>query len=209
MKKVYFIRHGETQSNSSGLYQSPDVPLSDNGLKGALAVAERCTHLGADVVIASPFVRAQQTAACIGEHIGKPVVTFEHAHEVMNARTMWGKHFASEESQAYEEERTSRFIDPSWNFEGAENYYDVSKRVMACIEMLEQSQESNIIFVSHGNFLRFLIARLLLEKDDSIESNTAVNRSLYRMSNVGITEFMLENGAWKLFTWNDHAHFAE
>lgn len=209
VKKIYFVRHGETDSNSGNLYQSPDVLLSERGLRGAAAVAKRCSHLDVDVIIASSFARAQQTAQCIRDEIQKPLITSEYAHEVINARFMWGKRFDCEEALVYQKERKEHFVDPEWGPDGAENFFDVNARVRACIHMLEESQYSSVIFVSHGNFIRFIIAHLLLEKSDDPETNLSVYRTLDRMSNVAITECVYENGKWRLFTWNDHAHFAE
>lgn len=209
VKKVYFVRHGETESNQLGLYQSPDEPLSPKGREGALAVAERCLHLKVDAVIASHFTRAQETARFISDRLEKPLITIPNAHEILNAKKVWGKPFTDEEAQKYQEEKEMGFSDPAWHPDGAENYYMVSERIEACIQMLEACEHEHVVFVSHGNFLRFFIARLLLEKDNSIEPNLAIYRSLSRMSNVSITEFDIERDTWKLFTWNDHAHFAE
>ena len=77
------------------------------------------------------------------------------------------------------------------------------------MQLLETSEYNSIIFVSHGNFIRFMIAHILLEKNNDPETNLAVYRTLDRMSNVALTECKYEDGKWRLFTWNDHAHFAE
>lgn len=209
MKRVYFVRHGETDANLNGYYQSPEVPLSEKGHQGAKAVAQRCTHLNVDVVFASPFVRAQETAQHIVEAIKKPLITCEYAHEVLNAKFVWGIQFTSKEAITYQAERTENYTNPEWSPDGAENYFMVSERVTKTLEMIETSEHDNILLVAHGNFLKQLVARLLLQKREDVESNMAIYRSLDRMASVGITEFTYEDGQWKLFTWNDYAHFAE
>lgn len=209
MKNVYFVRHGETESNMGGFYQSPDVELSQKGHEGARAVAERFKHINVDTVLSSPFTRARQTAEHIAEATQRPLGICDHAHEVLNASVMWGKHFDSEVGKTYEAEKAKNFNNPDWQPNGAENYYLVSQRVNRVIAQLEENEDSNIVLVSHGNFLRYLIARLMLAGKDDVETNTIIYKSLARMSNVAITFFEYDEAKWKLITWNDFAHFAE
>ena len=64
------VRHGRTEANASGLLQGRmDLPLDEVGRDQAAAVA---AALGATVdrVIASPLLRARQTAQAIAERAG-------------------------------------------------------------------------------------------------------------------------------------------
>ena len=65
--KVYFVRHGQTNSNKESRHQFPETPLSDHGLTQADAVAKRFKHLKVDLIISSPYTRALQTATAIKE----------------------------------------------------------------------------------------------------------------------------------------------
>ena len=208
-KRIYFVRHGETPHNKERIYQSDRVPLSEKGIAGAKAVADRLSTLPLDIMIASTFVRAQETAQAIELATGLSILTSPLIHEVLNARYIWGVGIESEEGKRYAQERREGFTTKEWHPDGAENYFMVSARVEATIAMLAAQAHEHIVVVSHGNFIRFLTARLLLQKQDDLESNMAVYRSLDRMQNAGITEFTYTDGMWKLFTWNDHAHFAE
>lgn len=65
---IYLVRHGETEWNAAGRFQGrEDVPLNDNGIiqAGALAAG----FLGKDVrlIVSSPLIRARQTAQIISE----------------------------------------------------------------------------------------------------------------------------------------------
>lgn len=208
-KKVYFVRHGETEGNLGQYYQTSETPLTEAGHQGAQAVAERFTHIDINIIIASPFMRAQQTAAHISKALDIPVITSEYFHEVKNAVHIRGVRFGTEEAEKYNTERTANFLNPKWCPEGAENYFDVSKRIECGIKILEENEYENIVVVSHGHFLRSFIARLLLDKHDEPKTNRIISESLITMSNVGITEFVYKEDKWRLFTWNDHAHFAE
>lgn len=209
MKRIYLVRHGESEGNVQKIYQGPDVPLSPDGHRGAKAVAERIATLEIDEIIASHFVRAQQTAGHISEKIEKEITTVESFHEVLNAQSVWGKSLHDEETADYVKERKEQFTNPEWNIDGAENYFDVWKRIKDSVAFLENIAAKNIVVVSHGNFLRLLASFLLVQKTTNVEEHMCVYNSLQGMSNVGITEFFYDEGEWRLFIWNDHAHFAE
>jgi broad specificity phosphatase PhoE len=209
LKKVYLVRHGETEGNLGGYYQFSDTLLTPAGHKGAEAVAHRFRNIEIEQLVASPFVRAQQTAEYVAQVINKPIITCEAFHEVLQSEQLRGVRFGTPEVQMYEKERALKFTDPSWNDGGAENFFDVLKRVEEGVSFLEKSTANSILVVSHGNFLRSLIAYLILGKNTDIATNMTVYHSFLRMSNVGITEFVYNEGVWRLFTLNDHAHFAE
>ena len=209
MKRIYFVRHGETEGNLGKYYQSSEVKLTEAGHTGAKAVAERVAHLPIDLIVASHFTRAQQTAKHIQERIDKPLKTVDAFHEVVNASSVWGKVIGSEETAAYAAERKERFTDPEWGPDEAENFFAVLERLKTVMAFLEEATEENIVVVSHGNFLRHLTAYLLTKKNPDPQDHMSVYTVLDRMTNVAITEFTYEDGEWRLFTWNDHAHFAE
>ncbi|MBV8970808.1 MAG: histidine phosphatase family protein [Sphingomonadaceae bacterium] len=95
---LWIVRHGQSAGNvaadaaeAAGLARISldcrdcDVPLSDLGREQAAAVARWFAGLPdaerPDVVLASPFVRARQTAATIAEAAGAAVTTDERLRE--------------------------------------------------------------------------------------------------------------------------------
>jgi len=139
VKRVYFVRHGETEGNLGRYYQSPASPLTELGHKGAKAVAERFRHIAIDALMASPFVRAQQTAEHISNVLGIPVVTFDPFHELLHPTTVHGVQFNSDEGLAHKKAYKENYVVEDWKPAGAENYYDVLQRVSACTTLLENS----------------------------------------------------------------------
>lgn len=68
------LRHGVTDWNRQGRFQGrTDVPLNDEGISQAHAAADRLRKLSFDHVVASPLVRARQTAEIIAAAAGKPL----------------------------------------------------------------------------------------------------------------------------------------
>src|SRR5262245_24213248 len=70
-KVVYFVRHGQSEDNVAPVFQSPDSPLSAVGRAQAVRIAERVAKLSFQALLASPYRRAQETAAVIGTITGK------------------------------------------------------------------------------------------------------------------------------------------
>ena len=62
---LYLVRHGRTHANAEGLIQGRlDPPLDDTGRRQAEAIAKLIGDV--DEVIASPLLRAQETATFFG-----------------------------------------------------------------------------------------------------------------------------------------------
>ena len=84
---VVLVRHGETPLTVSGAYSGSSVdgpPLTARGREQAAGAAELVARIGRDVwadvpvpteLLASPMVRAQETAGVIGRRLGLPVRT--------------------------------------------------------------------------------------------------------------------------------------
>jgi probable phosphoglycerate mutase len=68
--RILFLRHGETEGNRKGVYQSPETPLNAAGEAQAEAAAERLKTLSLVHVAASPMMRAWRTAAVVTDGRG-------------------------------------------------------------------------------------------------------------------------------------------
>ncbi len=209
MKKVYFVRHGETEGNVGEFFQTKDTPLTEKGHAGAEAIAQRLKQLTVDAIIASPFLRAQQTAGYISRVLGKNIETIDSLHELQQSLVVRGKLWDSPEGVHFINDRNKNFFKSTWVVEGAENHKMVLERVKKTIDVLEGHSAENIVVVSHGIFLRYLAIYLLLGKNDDSSIHEMISGNLHQLSNVAITEFVYDEGRWRLFTWNDQAHFAD
>ena len=79
MKTVYLVRHGESSANvgATKYFEGAESPLTEKGTEQARYIAERCTKLPIDLLVASTVKRAQQTASAISERINKPITSSE------------------------------------------------------------------------------------------------------------------------------------
>ena len=94
-----------------------------------------------------------------------------------------------------------------------ENYDDIIARADKALAYLEACSESTLTVVTHGYFLRAIVARVLL--GDSL-AGPIMKRFQERASieNTAITVLNFNDAyekdfTWRLWTLNDHSHFAE
>ena len=75
-KKVYFVRHGESQWNvEDKICGVTDSPLTEKGHQQAIDTGNTILRLGirADMILHSPLQRAKDTAQHISEITGIPM----------------------------------------------------------------------------------------------------------------------------------------
>lgn len=63
--RFYFVRHGQTAGNFSGIVQVPTIALDETGENQASAAGALLKDHHIDLVVASPFKRAYDTACAV------------------------------------------------------------------------------------------------------------------------------------------------
>lgn len=208
MQRVYFVRHGETVSNRDNILQGLDDVLSPRGEIQAAQVAVRTKGISFSHILSSDAVRAARTAEEISKESNVPVEFSPLFREVARPSSMIGKPRDSEIYEKFLVDDRENYGNPDWRCEDAENYEDVRQRAVSAIELLESKKDTDILVVTHGNFLRFMTSYLLVKKEITPEIWKYLGHTLL-MTNTGITTFKHEDGLWQMITWNDHSHFAE
>lgn len=211
MRKIYFVRHGETNGNLGGYWQGPDEPLNENGLKQARILANRVKDLNVGRVISSSMKRAVQTADVIAQSANLSVEYSDLFREVKNPTSVQGYVPDSDKDkliELYKTERLNHLEDIAWHFEDEENVADMTNRIKEAASYLDNLKEESVLIVSHGNFIRNFTGHIIT--DGSYSLTEAFNfRFKLKTINTGITLFVEGEHGWQLLTWNDHAHFAD
>lgn len=139
---IYFIRHGETDANTSGLMCGCgwDIDLNKNGYSQALNLAqsESLVDLEIDRIFSSPLLRAKNTARIIANSLGMPV-TIRPSLKEWNLGD-WDKKPASEISPYFDSD-----IDPP----NGENILDFHYRIINAVAKIKKESKIPLI-VSHG-----------------------------------------------------------
>lgn len=208
-KTVYLIRHGQSKGNVSPVYQGPESPLSETGKRQAKIMADRMAKIPFDAIISSPFSRAKETAEIIAKATGKDVELSDLFMERLKPSSVNNKSFEDTGASSVYQKSFQNFYNSNPRIEGEENMEDLVKRAGKALDFLLNHQEENLTVVSHGFFLKAIVARVLLKGALSPESFKSFDHGA-NMENTGITVIRyskrFDDAQWRLWVYNDHAH---
>jgi broad specificity phosphatase PhoE len=205
-KAVYFVRHGQSVANASAVFQPPHSPLTEEGWKQARRVARRIAQLSCAALIASPFQRSKETAETIASETGLAPEYSELFVERLKPSSINGKPVADEEAHATWRRWEESLYTRSTRVEDGENFEDLIARADLALSFLGERRETSLAVVTHGFFLRTLVARAVFA---DMLSETVFRRfqSVAPMENTALTVLRRrEEGGWRLAVYNDHAH---
>ncbi len=208
-KIVYFVRHGQSMGNISPAFQPLDSPLSDVGKQQAERVAERISKISFETLLASPLSRTRETAEAITKMTGKQPEYVDLFVERIKPKKLEGKSYDDKEAQGLWKEWEKSLYTSGLHIEDGENFDDLILRVDQALSFLQNRLEKEIVVVTHGFFLRTIVARVILGETLTPES-FRVFQSRVVMENTGISvlKYISTNDGplWKLRIYNDHAH---
>ncbi|NMA87109.1 MAG: histidine phosphatase family protein [Tissierellia bacterium] len=202
MRKIYLIRHGESQWNVLRKIQGQkDIPLTDKGRKQAELAGEKLSEENIDIIYSSDLKRASETAEIIGQNIGIEPIYNMSLREI-NFGIWEGLSNDSMNSKYRDEVCLWRREPEKLNIQEAENLYDVQRRAMNFLNfILENEKDENILVVSHGVTLKTIILDLL-NMDLIYFKNLTIDNT-----GLSIIEFREYNRVLKLL--NDISHLKE
>ncbi len=148
----YFVmRHGETESNISGIIDSQitsATPLTENGVEQVLKTSQELQDKKIDLIITSPLARTKETAKIIQKDLGlsDDCIVVDQRISEMRINSYEGKSWNEFHADF---PKTVEFFDRK--NEGDESYVDVKNRVGEFLYELESKyQNKNILIVTHG-----------------------------------------------------------
>jgi len=209
IKRVYFIRHGQSEANEKNVLGGKSVQLSDQGHHQAVAVAERCQSIDIDTLYVSDFIRAEQTATAISEAIKIPLIKNPIFGEFLEASEFEGLAEDDDRVLAYRKERDFHVAaNPDWRHGDGETVSEFMERLHQARHVLESAVGENIAVVSHAFFIQSFVATILLNTNHPSQEWLSIIKT-FTHSNTGISMLRYENKRWRVVVFNDHAHFAE
>ena len=203
--KIYFVRHGSTDAFERFETQKSDEPLNAKGREQAKQLADRFSNVKLDAIISSAYTRAVETASFIGkDFIVSPLFV-----ETKKPSEIVGLAYDHPEVESVLKKVKEKFItDLSWHYSDEENFEDLVKRGKEAIEFLKSQNKENVLVVSHGNFICFLVTQILFG-DEMTPQLILKTRNFMRLGNTGVSILTLEDDKWHLEAWNDTSHFLE
>jgi len=168
MTMIGLVRHGVTDWNQQGRAQGQrDVPLNMDGISQANKVAHRLASENWDIIYSSDLMRASATAEIIARAAGIREIHYdarlrEKTHGRLDGTTveerieLWGENW--------------RELD-----HGDEKESDMLRRSLHFLQdLLLLHPDGRVLLVSHGAWIKTLLAALFVDKEITFIDNTCV-----------------------------------
>lgn len=197
VKRVIFIRPGETEWNKIGRWQGAvSIPLSTVGIKQAQRLAKFVRNIGMGVIYSSNLRRAKDTATVIAEYTNTKVVYDKRLRE-RNMGEWQG--LTTHEIQQWYRVDYQKLLSESHDFQipNGESRQQVAKRVQSCFDDIIERESETIGIISHTTALRTLLARL-------VPDSNAYNLNFRNMSVTTIVR--QDDGSWEITQLDDVSH---
>jgi phosphoserine phosphatase len=195
---LYFVRHGESTWNVEGRFQGQaDAPLSDLGVRQAVAVAQRIARESPPAaIVSSPLSRARRTAEIIGEVCRIPVSVDERLIEICHGE--WQGVLESDVVRRWPALYERWHAAPvSVTFPGGESLGDVQTRFDSFLTDA-LSMPTPLLVCTHDVLVRLAA---LWARREPLERFFE-----WKTENAAITEIKVVQGQPKLVRHNDAAH---
>ncbi|MFN3403628.1 MAG: histidine phosphatase family protein [Cytophagaceae bacterium] len=187
MKKIYLIRHGQTDYNLKGIVQGSgvDTDLNDTGREQARAFYERYKLIKFDKIYISALKRTRQSVQLFLDN-GIPYEVHPELNEIS-----WG----NKDGQVISMQDNDEYIKMvrSWSsgnleyrIEGGESPIDVQARQKIFLKkILPRKEESTILICMHGRAIRILLSTLMDHDLSCMEQFDHHNLGLYILNYSG------------------------
>jgi probable phosphoglycerate mutase len=162
-KKIYIVRHGQTDFNLQNIVQGSgvDSSLNERGVAQAKAFFQYYKHVPFDKIYTSTLKRTKETVKGFLE-LGIPTEALAGLNEIS-----WGNKegfkITPEEDQYYHYMlKQWQLGDTSLRIEGGESPDDVVMRMKPAVEyIMSKPHERTILICMHGRAIRILLCILL------------------------------------------------
>ncbi len=165
--KIYFVRHGESEQNKleeeRGVehWQGSRGGLTAQGKIQAAKAAAELKKKAIDLVISSPYDRAQETAEIISDIVQKPLETNTLFIERKNPTEIWDRFEDEPGVKEVVLQIQKNFHNNDWHHSDEENASDMKNRAQKALDYITSLPYSNIVVVSHGTFLKTVFSLIL------------------------------------------------
>jgi broad specificity phosphatase PhoE len=203
IKKIYLVRHGQTDYNLRGIVQGSgvDASLNEKGKAQAAAFYQKHGAVPFDKVYTSCLKRSIESVELFLKN-GLPHGALEGLNEIN-----WGSREGmvitpEEDAYYYWVLRQWQLGNTQLRIEGGDSPEDVVMRQASALsQIMAQTEEKNILICMHGRAMRILLCTLLRYPLRCMDFFTHGNLSLYQITFTG-TLFQLTG-------FNDRSHLSE
>jgi broad specificity phosphatase PhoE len=155
-RRIYFLRHGQTDCNKNGLWYCPEkTHINETGMAQAQGIADIITSINPDKVYCSPFQRCMDTANIVLKNLPNHGFTVRQCLMERNFEGIEGlteKDVMDEYGVWMEQSPITGRMDSIPRIEKSVSF---NIRVRSCIDQIigETGDCENILIVTHGGVI--------------------------------------------------------
>lgn len=158
---IYLLRHGQTNINRDGKYQSAvDKDLNEVGKRQAELLGKRLKNHSIDIIYSSDLKRVVETSEIINKYINSEIIAKKEFREIdmgaWDTLTLEERYVSHGD---YSKEWAKQLKDLP--YPDGECGEDVCKRAMKVIDEIVEKEYKNVAIVSSGGTIAILLSRFL------------------------------------------------
>lgn len=139
---IYIVRHGQTDSNLSKVFNTLTEDINENGIRQAEELRDKIKDINFDVIYCSPLKRAVHTKDII--NVNNIETIYDERLEERNPGSLAGKTWDTVEREKY------------WNYYINEVYFDeesiehLCSRIDSFLNDLKEKNYNKVLIVAHS-----------------------------------------------------------
>lgn len=185
-RRIYFVRHGETEANAKRVRQAEAGPLSAVGRAQVAATADYLTQFPIQAMVASPFERTRETAAILNERLHVPLSFSSLLAERRNPTVVVGRSEDDPEVERIMDDIDRIYHADDYRYGDEENFLELRTRAKKLLDLLAHQSARHLVAVTHGIFLKMVIGYLI--DRENLHAGEYVKLSFFNAAdNAGIT----------------------
>ena len=203
--RITFLRHGESVGNAEDRFQGhADFPLTPKGRAQAQALAERWHGEGVafDRCIASPLLRACQTAEIISGALGIPLELDPDWMEINN-----GLLAGLTPEEAAQVSPRPDFMTPYTRYgKMGESRWEVYLRAGRAIQHILDRPAGDYLVAAHGGVLNMAMYAIL---GIPVQTNDSGPRFMFHNTTFATFTYEPQRHSWRMLNFDDRRHWKD
>lgn len=179
---IYLTRHAETHGNINRIVQTPDTPLTTNGVEQADALALAYSQLPIEKIVCSDYARTLSTAAPLHKLMQRKLLLNPLLRE-RNFGDLRGKHY---------DQIDEDFFAEDYHPPNGESYLQFLERVklawQGVIDLTEQMSSADphidkaIMVMTHGLVVRCILTEIIKLSPEILKNTDIQNTSVCKIN---------------------------
>ena len=190
MKRILYVRHGESTANINGVAGVSDAQLTEKGAEQAKITGQHLKNEGVVTIACSPFIRARQTAEIIAQELNYPV------YEIVTIDELQERYLGEFEGTTGRPPEFFLNSDNEGGIESRQHMIDRATKAIAKLKEITEERGGTTLAIAHGQIGYYTTqvskGRTRFEDFDSpAEMNNAEFVELWRVES-NMTELLPE-----------------